>query len=182
MGVGTTLARFVKEFRINEAVVKMMYNSVIFPSMAFGLKGSALTKANRNKLRRYESYILRTMRHHSKKTESAKTVHEFLGGKTVMRRIRVQRASYFGHIMRRPTNHLLQHAYRYGTVSRKIGRPCITWLNNLDQDREKYDYMLNDWIQGAENKVEIKTMAEDIYLESLNVSSDEELLSDVGDN
>lgn len=57
-GIGMNLARFVREFRISDSVVKLMYNSVIFPTMTFGLKGSALTKANRDKLRRYEKEII----------------------------------------------------------------------------------------------------------------------------
>lgn len=164
LGLGITLSKFVKDFGITDDVVKMMYNSVIHPAMVFGLKGSALTKSNRSKIRRYETHILRTMRLHSKKTCTAKTVREFLDGKTVTRRIRVLRASYFGHIHRRPRG---QHAYHYKPVSRKTGRPCITWLDNLHQDRTKYDFPESDWISAAGGKKDLKTMAEAICIWSV---------------
>lgn len=177
-----TLAKFIREFQISDSVVKMMYNCVIHPAMVFGLKASALTKANRNKIRRYENYIVRTMRLHSKKASTARTINEYLDGKTAMRRIRVLRASYFGHISRRPHNHLLQHAYHYRAFPRKVGRPCITWLDNVAQDRTKYNFHNIEWETAAGDKNVIKRMAETIYEECQNPSSEEENLSDDEEN
>lgn len=173
-GIGMNLANFVRQFNITDEVVKMMYNTVIFPTMVFGLRGVALTKSNRSKLRRYERDIIVAMRRNSRKTQSDKTVQEFLAGKTVNRRIRVLRSSYYGHVQRRPRNHLLQHAFRYQPGIRKVGRPCITWLDSLRQDRNKYPYDYSEWLAAAEDKAEIKGMAETIYGVCENDSSEDD--------
>lgn len=178
LGISMTVTKFVKDFRITDSVARMIYNTVLFPTMTFGLKGTALTKANRVKLRRYETQILRSLRRHSKSTARYSTVSKYLSGKTVMRRLRVYKASYFAHILRRPRTHLLQHAYRYKASYKKHGRPCITWLDNLAQDRKKYNFSEGEWNEAAKKKNCLKQLAETIYTECQNDSTGDEYFSD----
>lgn len=101
-------------------------------------------------------------------------IRSFLDGKTVNRRVRVMRASYFGHVQRRPESHLLQHAFRYRASKKKVGRPCLTWLDSLRQDRQKYSYHYDEWLEAAKDKSDIKKMAETIYETCENDSSQDE--------
>jgi hypothetical protein len=115
-------------------ITRLLYKMVIEPSMSYGLKCAALTKANRRKLRRYERIILRDMINNSGTSPSPGKVHDVLEGKAITKRIKCLRMCYLGHILRRPNAHLLKAAYRYKAKKLKVGRPIFTWEDSLTQD------------------------------------------------
>lgn len=117
LGVSKKLADFIKKYNISSDTVKMMYRSTVNPAITYGLRTVVLLKSNRRKVRRVERRCLQNMLKFAKKPAPIREVYTFLNGQTITRRIRVLRACYWGHIRRRPNNHLLQHALRY-----KVGR------------------------------------------------------------
>lgn len=59
-------------------------------------------------------------------------IARILGGRTLIKKTRIQRLKYWGHISRRPPNHVLRTALTYVIPGKKkIGRPCFTWNESL---------------------------------------------------
>ncbi|XP_060804624.1 uncharacterized protein LOC132902671 [Amyelois transitella] len=155
------LKKLIEESRMEWQTRRLLYKMVIEPTMIYGLKCAAITKANRAKLRRYERIILRdllnnTGPHHTK-------IHEILNGKTVTKRIKCLRMCYYGHILRRPTPHLLNAAYQYQAIKLKVGRPIFTWIDSLTQDMKYYNKNPTEWADIAINKTEFIKAAQEIY-------------------
>lgn len=152
-----------------------MYNTVVFPLMVFGLKVTTLTRENRRKLRRYERVCLKIMLKYSRKGDcTIRSARELLKGKTITKRIKVMRISYWGHVQRRPQNHMLRLAERYTCQKRKIGRPCYTNDNNMSEAFSKYTLTRQEWLTLSKNKHDLKKSAEEIYTSTYNDSSTED--------
>lgn len=143
--------------------IKLLYKMVIEPTMTYGLKCAALTKANRSKLRRYERMILRDMLDNAGPAHMYSKIHDILDGKTITKRIKCLRMCYYGHILRRRDPHLLHAAYKHEAKNRKIGRPIYTWKNSLQQDMEYYKKSPSEWIELATDKKELISAAREIY-------------------
>lgn len=80
---------------------RVIYKMVIEPTMTYGIKAAALTKANRTKLGRYERLILRNMINCAGTKPNKRKIYDILEGKTITRRIKYLRFCYFGHVQRR---------------------------------------------------------------------------------
>lgn len=159
-------------------IARLLYKMVIEPSMTYGLKCAALTKANRSKLRRYERLILRDMINNAGSKPGPIKIHDLLEGKTVTKRIKCLRLCYYGHILRRPAPHLLHSAYRHKAQKLKVGRPCFTWKNTLNQDMKYYDKNPTEWSELASDKSKYVTAAQKIYqLEETDSESEDEDLT-----
>lgn len=99
---------------------------------------------------------------------------ELLRGKTVTRRLKVMKICYWGHVLRRPANHMLGLAERYARYPKKIGRPSYTDKDGMKEAFSKYPLTVPEWKVLAESKVELKKQAEVIYDECLDDTSSEE--------
>lgn len=119
-----------------------MYKTVIAPSLQYGTKIAVLTKKSRVMIANYEKLILRNIYQYCMKPNDLKfNARKLLEGKTINRRIRIARISYFGHVLRRENNHPLKLAYNLNFEKKKEGRPSLTWKNSLDQDFQKFENM-----------------------------------------
>jgi hypothetical protein len=96
--------------------------------------------------------------------------------RTVTRKIRALRMRYWGHIRRRPENHILQVALRYTLPgNKKRGRPCLTWNNSHEADLEKYGEEVNFWKDISNDKTKLKNASNRIYELSESSEEDREL-------
>lgn len=156
-----------------------IYNTVIFPMIAHGLKVRTLIRQNRRRLRRYEREILYNMVRYSRCSQPRATCKELLRGRSITRRIKVMRICFWGHICRRPPTHMLQLAKRYTIEKRKVGRPSFTYTNSIHEAFSKYPRGHAEWAALSSNKVELKKQAEEIYTDCINdTSSDEDYIVD----
>lgn len=65
-------------------------------------------------------------------------VHQLLNGRSIVRTSRVHRLKYWGHIIRRPAQHILKKAIHYHVPGKfKHGRPCFTWNDSLQRDLQR---------------------------------------------
>lgn len=153
--------------------------------MAFGLKVTTLTRANRQKLRRYEQVCLRILLKYSRKVggSTIRSARELLKGKTITRRIKVMKITFWGHVQRRPENHMLRLAESYSCQLRKVGRPCYTNKDSMKEAFSKYSLTPQEWNDLISNKHQLKKAAETIYDDIQNDSSsnNDSVLSDSTD-
>lgn len=161
-------------------MVVQIYNTVIFPVMSYGLKVSTLTKGNRGKLRRTERRCLHTMLKFSfKQNNRHRRVKELLKGKTITRRIKVMKICYWGHVRRRPRNHMLRLSHKYIGERKKVGRPSFTDKDGMKEAFSKYSEDVKFWKEQSLNKKNLKSAAEKIYSTCLNdTSSEDDLVID----
>lgn len=176
------LVDFIKHNRITKYTVIIIYNTVIFPMMTYSLKVTTLTRANRQKLRRYEKRCLSILLKYSRfRKQGPKKVNELLHGKTVTRRIKVMRLSYWGHVKRRPQHHMLKLADTYSCQKKKkVGRPSFTNKDSMKDTFVKYGLSIQQWNELANDKTKLKSAAESIYNDMLNDTSseDDQVISD----
>lgn len=167
---------FCKKFKPSWELGKLIYKTVISPSITYGTKVSVLTKKSRIGMANYEKLILRSIFNHCKKSPNVKfNARKLLDGKTINRRARVGRISYFGHIVRREENHPLKLAYKLKFKKKKEGRPSITWKDSLEADLGRYREINRDeWNELAKDRDKLKKEAEEIYKETTSEISDGE--------
>lgn len=178
--VSKLVIEFCKKFKPTWEIGKLIYNTVIAPSILYGTKTATLTKRSRVQLGRYEKQILKDIWNNCRKTSNIKfNVRKELKGKTINRRVRVNRISYYGHIQRRPERHPIKTAMKLNFKKKKHGRPSFTWKNSLKQDFDRYNGMTEeDWRQLAMDRDKIKKKAEEIYKNDDSEISDGEEISD----
>lgn len=135
-----------------------------------------LQKKSRVSLANYEKLILKNIYSQCRKKENIKfNANKLLDGKTINRKCRVGRISYYGHILRREKNHPIRLAFNLKFAKKKEGRPSLTWINSLDQDLSRYSNIDPDeWVRLAEDKGRIKSFAEEIYNEVVSEISEGE--------
>lgn len=126
---------FLKANLIPFDTIMRLYHTVIIPTVLYGLKVATLTKRNRQSLRRMERYIVLQLRLYSRDPPTSLDIPTLLHGRTIIRKCRVQRLKYWGHINRRPAAHVLKKALLYYVPGKfKRGRPCYTWNDSLARD------------------------------------------------
>lgn len=160
-----------------------MYKTVIGPSLLYGTKVSVLTKKSRVSIANYEKLILRNIYQYCRKPKNLKfNARKLLDGKTINRRIRVGRISYFGHVMRRERNHPLKLAFKLNHRKKKEGRPSQTWLKSLEQDFLKYENMNRDSFEElSKDREKLKSKLDEIYKKEDSEISDGESDEDSND-
>lgn len=172
---------FCRKFKPPWDIGKLIYKTVIAPAMTYGTKVATLTKRNRLQLSRYEKMIIKDIWRHCRKERKRKiNVRKELTGRTINRRIRVGRIKYYGHIMRRESNHPLKLAYKLKFKKKKKGRPSFTWKKSLKMDLQRYDININ-WQQLAKDKEKLKRKAEEIYKNESSEISDGDCETDESD-
>lgn len=73
-------------------------------------------------------------------------IRALLRGRTINRTCRIHRLRYWGHIVRRPHNHILKKALNYRATGKlKRGRPCFTWNTSLQHDIRLSRIDDDDW-------------------------------------
>lgn len=140
--VSKSLVAYFGQYRPPWSLLRSIYDRVIHPVMIFGMKAASCTKANRSMLRRYERIILGDLLSVSSDKPLGKK-RDLLDGKTVTFRMRTARIRYYGHVQRRPAGSLLQGALQFTKGYKKVGRPCFTWQDSLNQDLRRYDSGIN---------------------------------------
>lgn len=167
----------VTEKKKNKAAIRATACcDVIAPAILYGTKVSTLTKRSRKQLAKYEKIIVKSIWHHcTKENDNKLNIRKELNGKTINRKIRVGRISYYGHIKRRPQNHPLKMAYRFKFNKKKEGRPSYTWKDSLKQDLDRYrNISKEEWKSLANDKHKLKQKAEEIYKQEESENSDGE--------
>lgn len=125
---------FFKANRLNFATLIQLYHTVIVPTVMYGLKVAALTKKNRISLDNMEKYIVKRLREMARDPPANTDIMSLLHGRTIDRKCRVNRMKYWGHIIRRPSTHVLRKALAYNIPGKyKHGRPCFTWHDSLNR-------------------------------------------------
>lgn len=129
------LLPFVRAHRLPFETLIRLYHVVIVPTVMYGLKVATLTKRNRMSLRRMERHMVITLRDLSRNAVGGNDIPAMLNGKTIIKKSRVQRLRYWGHVVRRPDRHILRKALHYHIPGKfKRGRPCFTWNETLRRD------------------------------------------------
>ena len=144
IGLARQMQDFVKTNKVHFKTALRMYNTTIVPAVTYGLKTAALTYANRRRLRKYELFFLNKILRFSVDKPPTR-IKEILCGKSITKKVKVQRISYWGHIHRRDSNHILSAASTYNAGPRKLGRPCFTWNDSLKQDMEYFERTSTEW-------------------------------------
>lgn len=156
---------FMKRYKPPWSLGKLIYKTVISPAITYGNKTATILKSNRFSMARYEHQIVREIWEHSRNRPAREvSVANLLEGQTAVKRTRVQRICYWGHIQRRPRNHPLKTAMELKTSRRKLGRPAYTWNDTVKKDMEKMPEVdINTWKTLAKDKENLKRKAEEIY-------------------
>lgn len=142
---------FIQKNKPPWPLVRKIYSSVIVPTITYGLNAMALTAGNRRTLRRIERKIVLEWYKASGGRDTV-AARRLLLGRTIIKKIKAFRILYWGHIVRRENNHILQAAYRLNLKGplRKC-RPSDTWFKTLDKElyslgksREDFEHLLKD--------------------------------------
>lgn len=111
-----------------------------------------------------ENHIVLKLRNVARHKPLSTKVKALLKGTTIRKVCAVSRLKYWGHIVRRPANHILKRALNYAIYGKfKVGRPSRTWHDSLHDDLTKagatgWQHVIND--RKAYNDV-----CDSIYLE-----------------
>lgn len=101
-------------------------------------------------LRNMERFMVLKLRDLSRDPPVTRDVKLLNRGRSVVRRCRVNRLKYWGHINRRRPGHVLRTAMNYRISGKlKRGRPCFTWNDALARDLrragdQKWENTLSD--------------------------------------
>lgn len=174
------IVEFIRRYKPDWTLSKLIYKTVISPAITYGLKAAALVRRNRKSINRYELQILKEMLKYSRNRPRGRiTVSKLLDGKSAVKKVRVMRINYWGHIERRPEGHPLKVAKKLRYSVKKRGRPAKTWNNSLIEDKNKLINVTEEqWSELVKDKEKLKKVAEEIYK---TIGSEEESESDVGD-
>lgn len=158
-----TLISLIKKTKMQWKTARILYKMIIEPTMTYGLKAAAITKANRSMLRRYERMILSDMLNHTRDPPKNTKTHQILQGKTITKRVKFLRMCYYGHILRRTPPHILHTALKFKARRLKIGRPIFTWNDSISHDMNYYNKTRNEWRELAKDRKKLQTEAREIF-------------------
>lgn len=94
------------------SILRMLYNTVLMPSLTYGLNATSLTKVNRSSLARREHMMIQTVANISEPPMHGHSVNFLLNGKTINKRVSAYRLRYYCHILRRPDHSILKRGLR----------------------------------------------------------------------
>lgn len=104
-----------------------------------------------------------TIRSLARDPPQSEGVKELLRGRTINRECRVHRLKYWGHVTRRPSDHILKRALHYRVPGKlKISRPCFTWNDCLQRGLRVS--RLRDWAQTIGDKKAHNAKCDSLYL------------------
>lgn len=170
--ISKSLVTFFKDCKGPWDLLRSIYDRVVVPVMIFSLKAASCTKANRSMLRRYERIILGDLLSVCGDKPVGKK-RDLLDRKTVTYRMRAARIRYYGHVQRRPVGSLLQGALGFTKGYKKVGRPCFTWQETLQQDLRRYDAGV-DWDHVLLDREELASYLKDTGPGDIELETDSE--------
>lgn len=81
---------------------------------------------------------------------------------------------YWGHVIRRPDNHLLKLAAEYRLPHRKRGRPSFTWWDTIAQSLWRFENItVDEWYELAGDKERFERKLEEIYEQTDSASDND---------
>lgn len=165
IGSSKIIIEFLRRYKPSWKLAKLIYKTVISPSITYGLKAAALVKRNRRSISKYEMQIIKEILKYCRdKPRGRVKLSKLLDGKTAVKKIRVMRIKYWGHIQRRQQGHPLKVAQAMKYDKKKTGRPAKTWNDSVSEDKNIIPGILEeDWIELAKDKEKLKAKAEEIY-------------------
>lgn len=165
IGSSKVVIEFLRRYKPTWKLAKLIYKTVISPAITYGLKAAALVKRNRKSISKYEMQILKEMLKYCRDRPKGRIkLSRLLDGKTAVKKVRVMRINYWGHIQRRQSGHPLKVAQKLKYGKKKIGRPAKTWNDSVEEDKNKISGLVEeDWIELAKDKEKLKAKAEEIY-------------------
>lgn len=171
--VGKMILPFIRKNRPPWAIVRRIYSSVIVPTVVFGLNATALTARNRKTLRHFERKITQEWYKACGGSDKVST-KKLLLKRTIGKKVKVYRILYWGHIMRREQNHLLQAAYHLQLPGPKRKcRPCDTWFKTLDKELMSFNKTREDYAPFLLDRDALKRETNKLY--SVADASDSEV-------
>lgn len=166
MKIAKMVIAFCKRYKPTWRLGKLMYKTVILPSMIYGFKTATILKRNRLSITRFENQIVREIWDSCRdRPSSSLSVSQLLDGKTAVKIIRILKICYWAHIQRRDSLHPLKLAANLCLNKKKKGRPSFTWRDSIIEVFKHYpEWVESDWIGFANDKNLVKRKAEHIYL------------------
>ncbi|CAG4946044.1 unnamed protein product [Parnassius apollo] len=134
-----------------------VYKTVVRPVLLYGSETWASTKIHERKLHATE---MRMLRWEGGVTLKDKVRNEHVRGSfkvtPITDKITESRLRWYGHVMRRPDDHVMKKCLSMATKRRGRGRPQATWLTNVREDMLKLGLTEDDAYQRFEWRRRIK--------------------------
>lgn len=155
----------LKTLRAPLEVLIRLYHTVIAPSMLYGVKCGSMSITNERSLMNREIQMIRDLLSIAGPKPRNTSFYNLLSGKTINRKVSVQRLRYFGHVSRRPPASLLQKARDLTyTLPRRVGRPLYTFAHSLKRDQSKFpEYVDDDWRPLFHDKLKLHSVTKQLY-------------------
>lgn len=156
----------LKKLKAPIELLMSLYHTVIVPSMLYGIKSGSMTQANEKSLMNRELQILRDLVSIASPVPQNVSYYQLLDGKTINRKVTVQRLRYYGHVMRMKSESLLRKAKSYRiNQKRRVGRPLFTFARSLERDKMKFPGVgdRSAWRTLFKDRVELPKITAELY-------------------
>lgn len=152
---------FVKRRKPLVKLGVQLFETVIAPALVYGTQAMVLTKRSRSSLRRYQRQIFGQIRSFCQPLDEADSE---VTPRSITNWIRMLQLRYWGHVVRRPDNHLLKLAAEYRLPYKKRGRPSFTWWDSIAESMWRLeDLSMDEWYELAENKEQLDKSIQGIH-------------------
>lgn len=115
-----------------------IYETAVRPAMMYGAECWPLSKHQEQKLHVAEMKMLRWA---GGVTMLDKVRNDHIRGtfkiKPIVEKIAESRLRWYGHVMRRPAEHMTREVMEIGTSSRRPGRPRLSWMTLVNNDMRR---------------------------------------------
>lgn len=139
------LDKLIKSRNLTRSSKIKIYKSIVRPVLTYGSETWTMTKANEEKLRRFERKILRKIfgPHHDVTTNQYRTrtnteLKALYNNADIVQEIKSQRLRWAGHVHRLHSERLVRLVWEETpTGKRSLGRPRMRWRDNIQADLRK---------------------------------------------
>lgn len=139
------LNKLIKSKNLTRSSKIKIYKSIVRPVITYGCETWTMTKANEEKLRRFERKILRKIfgPHHDITTNQYKIrtnieLKALYNNADIVQEIKSQRLRWAGHVHRLHNERLVKLVWEeIPTGKRPLGRPRMRWKDNIQADLRK---------------------------------------------
>lgn len=154
--VSRAVMEFLRNYNPTWELGRIIYKSVIAPSMLYGTQVAVLTKYSRNSLRNYERQIVQNMASLCRGSDNTMAIHSvnrLLGKRRITKKVRMYQMRWWGHVRRRNPSHPIRCAARLRAQHLRSCRPSFTWWDSIRQTMERYgDLSYDEWKELALDK------------------------------
>lgn len=165
--VSRVIVDFLRKYRPSWQVGRVMYESVIAPSMIYGTQVAVLTKYSRRSLRGYERQVVRSMASLCRSSDGSTlptSINKLLNKKRITKKVRMYQMRWWGHVRRRSPSHPLRCAARLRPAKLRSCRPGFTWRDSVHQNMRRFDALsYEQWKDLATNKEQFHQKLTQIY-------------------